>query len=126
VRGWYDSVQAYREADLGPQIRRLVEAVAAEQGDQTPGEWVVEWPSLWQMTPGEEADYQAKIAATDKVYLEAQVVLPEEVAVTRFGGGSYSDGPIQIDESVREVPAETVAPVPAQAPATPPPTPEAP
>lgn len=108
IRGWYDSVQAYREGDLGPQLRRLFEVIAAELGDTAPGEWAVAWPSLWQMSPTEEATHRKTIADTDAVYIDKGVVLPEEVAVTRFGGGGYSDGPVQIDTSLRETPTEVV------------------
>jgi len=124
VRGWYDSVQSYREQDLGPQIERLVRIVAAELGDQTPSEWVVRWPSLWQMSPTEQAEHEAKIASTDKTYIDAGVLLPEEVAVTRFGGGTYDSGPVQIDASLRETPAEP--PAPPAPPVEPPQAPEAP
>jgi hypothetical protein len=95
-------VQSYRESALGPQIERLVHVIAAEQGDATPTEWIVRWPSLWQMSPNEEATYRKSISDTDVAYINAGVVTPEEVAVTRFAGGGYSDGPVQVDLDLRQ------------------------
>lgn len=127
VRGWYDRVQAYRETALGPQIETLVEVLAAEAGDQSPAEWCVRWPSLWQMSPTEEATHRKTIADTDAVYLQHGVVTAAEVAEARYGGGTYSDATPKIDTDLREQeggPAETeaavaavVPPVPAPAPA---------
>ena len=101
TRGWYDTVQAIREQSLGPQLERLVRVIAADVGDPEPDAWVVKWPSLWQMSPTEEADYRNKVAQTDDLYLRNQVVTPAEVAVSRFGGGHYSAETV-IDLGLRE------------------------
>lgn len=103
TRNWYDTVQPIREHDIGPQIERLVRVIAADVGDPTPDEWVVKWPSLWQMTPNEEAAYRKLVAETDQVYLQNEVVTPAEIAVSRFGGGAYSAETV-IDMSLREEP----------------------
>ena len=66
--------------------------VAADVGDQSRAHGSLKWPSLWQMSPTEEADYRNKIATTDGIYLQNQVLTPAEVAVSRFGGGRYSAG----------------------------------
>lgn len=101
TRNWYDTVQAIREQSIGPELERLVRMVAADVGDPEPGAWVVKWPSLWQMSPTEEADYRNKIATTDGIYLQNQVLTPAEVAVSRFGGGQYSAETV-IDLSLRD------------------------
>lgn len=106
VRGWYDSVQSYRGTDLQPPLETIVRLLAAELRAGSPDEWTIEWPSLWQMTPNEEADHRAKIATTDAIYIDKNVVTAEEVCATRFGGGTYSDGTIIVDLSLREVPPE--------------------
>lgn len=117
VRGWYDSVQSYRTTDLQPPLEMLVRLLAAELNAGSPDEWTIEWPSLWQMTPTEEAAHRKTIAETDAIYLDKQVVTTEEVGATRFGGGTYSDGPITIDMTLRtpavEPPAAPSPEVPA-------------
>lgn len=106
VRGWYDSVQSYRTTDLQPPLETIVRLLAAELKAGSPDEWTIEWPSLWQMTPNEEAAHRDKIADTDVKYIDKGVVTPEEVCATRFGGGTYSDGPIIVDLTLRDPPAE--------------------
>lgn len=101
TRGWYDTVQSIREQNLGPQLERLVRVIAADVGDPEPDAWVVKWPSLWQMSPTEEAEYRNKVATTDGIYLQNQVLTPAEVAVSRFGGGHYSAETV-IDLSLRD------------------------
>lgn len=119
TRMWYDRVQAYRENVLGPQIERLVHVIAASQGDTSPTEWVVDWPSLWQMSPTEEAAYRQVVANTDKVYIDAGVLTPEEVAIARFSGRWSPETVIDVEarEQTGEPPApQEPAPPPAQVP----------
>jgi len=101
TRGWYDTVQAYREGMLGPQIEVLIRLIAAELGDPTPGDWCLTWPSLWQMSPTEESNYRKSVAESDAIYISNGVLTPEEVAVARFGGGSFSADAPKIDLELR-------------------------
>jgi uncharacterized protein len=103
TRHWYDTVQSYRDNVLGPQIEKLVRVVAQEQGDPLAGEWTITWPSLWQMSPRESAEQRKLIADTDVLYINAGVVTPQEVAVSRFGGGAFSDEAVHIDLELREL-----------------------
>src|SRR5690606_19445354 len=59
IRSWYDQIQTYRETELEPVILYLLELVTGQGG------WVIEWPSLWQMTPMEQADHRLKVAQAD-------------------------------------------------------------
>lgn len=110
VRGWYDSVQSYRTTDLQLPLEVIVRLIAAELTAGSPDEWTIEWPSLWQMTPTEEAAHRKTIADTDSIYIDKGVVTPEEVTATRFGGGTYSDGPITVDLSLRDPASQPMAP----------------
>lgn len=127
---WYDRVQAYRESMLEPQIERLVHVVAAEQGDPNPGDWFVKWPSLWQMSPTEEATYRKTIAETDAIYLGEGVVTPEEISVSRFVGGWSAETHVDLEMRAAPKPgdealayggvtAETSTPTATEAPAPP-------
>jgi phage-related protein (TIGR01555 family) len=102
TRQWYDSVQAHRQDVLEPPATMLIQLVAHEIGDPSPTEWSASWPSLWQMSPMEEATYRKTIAETDNLYVQNQTLRAQEVAVTRFGGGSYSAEAPQIDLEVRD------------------------
>jgi len=91
LRWWYDTVTTSRELELTPKIKRIVRLVA--QGlypDKDSSAWTVIWPSLWQMTPQEEADLRNKIANTDHIYITDGVLFPEEVTLSRFASGAYS------------------------------------
>lgn len=107
IRLWYDQVQTFRTEELEPQLRKIVQVVSRGLfPDVDPSTWEVVWPSLWQTTPTEEADYQNKIAQTDKIYYDIGAVMPEEITQTRFGSGKFDAGPIKIDLKAR---AESLA-----------------
>ena len=92
IRLWYDSIQSAREHVAGPRIERLVRLVARTLGQGDPSAWKVTWPSLWQMSAPERAAYRKTIAEADKIYMDAGVLLPEEVALSRFAGGPEFNG----------------------------------
>lgn len=102
IRLWYDAVKTYRTDDLQPALEVIVRLIARELGNASPGEWTITWPSLWQMSPTEQAAHRKTIADTDALYIDKGVVTKEEVTATRFGGGQYSDGPIVVDLEERE------------------------
>lgn len=99
---WYDQVQAYQRNEVTEQAVRLVQLVAHSIGAPEPGRWGVSWPALWQMTPVERAAHQKAVAEVDKIYLDAGVLLPEEVAIARFGGKEWSDKSPQINVEERQ------------------------
>lgn len=96
-RSWNNRVEAHREQDIKPQVDKLVACLAAELG--VSGDVTISFPSLDRPTAAEEADIKLKTAQTDAIYVTNQIVLPEEIATSRFGGPAYStethlqDGP---------------------------------
>lgn len=94
TRTWYDALQPEREHVLRPRVNRLVRLVMLSREGPTQGQepagWRVVLPSLWQKTPTEEADEKLKQAQTDQIYITAQVLTPEEVAVSRFRKEGFS------------------------------------
>ena len=91
TRAWYDGVQAEREDTYRRPLEHLVYLLAISEGLDSPEEWGVSWPSLWQESPTEAADRRSKVAATDIAYLTAGVTTPEAVAIARYGSGEWSD-----------------------------------
>lgn len=83
-RFWYDRVRAYRLDMLAPAILEL----ATHLDPST--KWRVCFPDLEKPTPEVEADRRLKVANADKIYLDAGVVLPQEVAISRWGSGKFS------------------------------------
>lgn len=84
IRIWYDAVSAYQSDVLEEKIERLVHLVTIAKDSPVqldPESWSVCFPSLWQPTKKEELEQDLTKAQTDKIYLDSQVVLPEEVAL---------------------------------------------
>lgn len=93
IRFFYDRVEQLRER-LKPLIERLIKwCLLASDGPTSgnePETWCVEFPPLWEPNKKEEKETQKAQAEIDKIYVEAGVLLPEEVATARFGGDAYS------------------------------------
>jgi uncharacterized protein len=89
ARAWYDQVRAYQEQVMRPRLLRVLRLLAIAQKSD-PLAWDVCFPSLWQTTEKEKAEVRKLVADTDAVYLAQGVLLPEEVALSRFGASGYS------------------------------------
>lgn len=99
VRKWYDKIAQDQEDEMRPQMERLVYlTMLAKEGPskgQVIEDWALEFNPLWQPTEAEVVEMRHKQAETDKIYIDSQVLTPEEVTVSRFSGDEYS-----IDTSV--------------------------
>jgi phage-related protein (TIGR01555 family) len=103
IRLWYDNVQAHRELDLGPPMLRILRLLSKTLGHTAPDSWEITWPSLWQMTAPEQADYRIKTVQADDIEIKNGTSLPEEVALTRYGNGDeFNGGKLQIDVDARK------------------------
>lgn len=120
IRNWYDALGAEREHVLRPRARRLVRLLLLSREGPTQGQepegWRVVLPSLWQATPLEELDIRVKQATVDTQYITAQVLTPEEVAVSRFRKEGFSTD-TSIDLEHRQAMIEADATTPADDPA---------
>jgi phage-related protein (TIGR01555 family) len=103
IRLWYDRVQAYQTNDLTDAITQFYRLVFLAQDFEggTPEGWIVKFGRLWQMTDEEQATVEKLTAEKDKIYIDAGVILPEEVAVNRFTARGFS-AETQIDLEARE------------------------
>jgi hypothetical protein len=57
---------------------------------RVPRNWDVRFRPLFILNEREESDLRARTAATDLRYIQAGVLTPQEVAMSRFGGANYS------------------------------------
>lgn len=91
---WDDQVKTMQTDELSDPILRLVELVCKSNMGPTKGKLPksrsVNWRPLRQPTDDETAGAHEKQANADKIYLDYQVLSPEEVAHSRFGGDKYS------------------------------------
>lgn len=116
IRSWYDEVASERAQVLTPRLSRLLRLLMVSQegptGGIVPKGWKIVLPSLWQMTPKEQAELRYQVAQTDQIYLTAQVLTPEEVGTSRFRREGWSDD-TSIDLDAREAAMEADAAAPA-------------
>lgn len=71
IRSWYDVVQSYRTNQIEPQCKKLLRIAKIDRP--------IKWPSLWQETGKEKAEREVVEANRDKTYVDAGVVLADEV-----------------------------------------------
>jgi uncharacterized protein len=95
-RHFYDTVRTAQENELRPELERVLRLLMLAQdgptGGKVPEQWAVKFYPLWQMTPKEQAELEKTTAETDAIYIDKQVVLPEEIATSRFKAEGWSSG----------------------------------
>ncbi len=105
LRWFFDMTESQRNNYMTPKIRQLVRLITLSKDGPTGGveleKFTVKYPSLWQPTELEEAQIRKVIAESDKMYIESDVLLSEEVAIARFTADGYSTE-TSIDIEARE------------------------
>lgn len=93
TRAWYDTIAVHQHRAM-PRVRRLVHLILLAKSGPTRGKvppgWQVKFKPLWQPSEKEIAEARKLQAETDKIYIEAQVIDPDDVAESRFGEDGYS------------------------------------
>jgi phage-related protein (TIGR01555 family) len=94
IRFFYDDVSGEQTSKLKPRLMRLVRLLQRSKQGPTRGaearKWSITFRPLWQMTEAEQEDLRYKVAQRDQIYLSTGVLSAEEVAVSRFGGDTWS------------------------------------
>lgn len=88
---------------LDPQIMWLAQLIAYEsegvlRGQRKPFGW--EWGPFVEMSPKEKGEIRKLAAETDQIYINSQVVLPEEVAMSRFRDSGWNQE-TEVDTELR-------------------------
>lgn len=100
IRGWYDTVAAWREKHVKRRFERAVEIFLGAQDSPTNGNvpdvWSVEFPPLWEPSEKEQADTRKTIAETDQIYYTMSAATAKTIAKSRWGGDTYS-GEMHVD-----------------------------
>ena len=113
TRLWYDQVGAYQEQTLGPAVKRFYEIMFAAQDfpESAPEGWSIQWDRLWQVSDSEQAALEKTMADRDKIYIDAGVLLAEEVALSRFTADGFSmetNIDLEAREEMREAEVEAM------------------
>jgi len=124
IRSWYDRIEGRQENRLRPALEYLYRLGWRAKNSPTrghePERWALLFRPLWQLTELEKADLRLKTSQADASDITSQVVTPEEVAATRYGGVEYNPGPIVLDMDARRGASAAIAPPrPPGAPAVP-------
>jgi phage-related protein (TIGR01555 family) len=93
VRNYYDRIKARQKTDLLPQLRRILRLLFLSKrgptGGVEPEKWNVTFRSLWQPTDQETATAYQAFAAGDASNVNAGILEPEEIAISRYGGRKF-------------------------------------
>jgi len=93
-RAWYDHVSARQVERYEPALRRICRLlqISTDGGVELPDDttFKIEFAPLHQPTDAEQATARKTQAETDKIYWEMNVIEPEELRQSRFGGIGYS------------------------------------
>lgn len=83
VRNYYDRLAADRTAKIVPLVERVTKLILLSKtgptGGVEPPMWTASFAALWQPTPSEQADIEAKQAQTDKILVESGIRSIEEI-----------------------------------------------
>lgn len=105
IEWWYNQVRAKQARKLQQQLRRMYKLLflckTGPTKGKVPDNWCIQFNPLQQMTDQERAMAHYQQAQADVAYVTAQILTPEEVAISRFGGDKYTME-TQIDTEKRE------------------------
>lgn len=93
-RDYYDYVTREQENKLKQPLKQFLHLLMSSKegptGGNVPEEWDIEFNQLWLDDEGEIADNKLKQSQTDKNYIDAGVLDPNEVAISRFSTGEFN------------------------------------
>lgn len=99
---WYDYIESYQANTLKDKMLDIIRhIVATELPSEDPAKIDIEFNPLWQMSAQEETTLRKTQADLDAIYINAGVLDPIEVAMSRFGGDKYSQETM-IDKELRK------------------------
>jgi len=104
TRNWYDKIDAQRNTEASPKVRRLVKIILStkESPLRKPPEKVeIKWPPLWTETPFQAAGTRKLILEGDSIAVQAGILLPEESALHRFRPEGFDTEISLSDEAVK-------------------------
>ncbi len=91
---WNNFVSNQQELMLRPKVQLVIDLVLRSRKGPTAGRppksWSFEFRPLVQLDEKQQAEARQVQAEVDKIYIETNVLDPEEVAVSRFGAGKFS------------------------------------
>ncbi len=89
---FYDTIASEQKNRMEPALRRIYELICLAKDSPTRGAIPkdgieIHWKPLKQPNDIEKAEIYSKMAVADAAYVTNQILMPEEVALSRFKGG---------------------------------------
>lgn len=86
----YGDASIYQRDVLRPRMRHLVRLLLAENGQQEPEAWRLEFAPIDPQQGEKDAALRKTVAETDQIYVNMGVLTPSNVALDRFGPDGWS------------------------------------
>lgn len=101
---WYDQIESDQINVYRPALETIIKYIMLSDdggfSGKEPQSWSIKFSPLKQMTEKERSEIRKNNAEADSSYVNSTVLLPEEVAVSRFGGDEYGEQ-IVLDQGLR-------------------------
>ncbi len=103
-RRFYNVIAGEQKTDLEPRLRRMYTLICLAKDGPTSGKapqkgFGFTWHKLYEPSEKEQSEIRWNMAQTDSAYVAAKVLLPEEVASSRFRSGDLNlDTEIDLDK----------------------------
>jgi len=95
---WFGQCRSWQTNALTDPCREAVQILALNAGIQSE-EFEIEWPSLWEPSPAQEAEMRLKGAQADNIYVtQIGMLAPEELALVRMRPDGWNWGMELTDE----------------------------
>ncbi len=93
-RTWAHEVGAFQVSNWLPKLNKIYKAILAsaeqKRASKVKKSWSIKFHSVLQLSEEEILSNRATQAQTDSTYVVNQILTPEEVRESRFGGSEYS------------------------------------
>ena len=107
---FYDQIEAYRQEKLLENFQTLIRLIfKSKQGPTNgaePENWTVEFPSLYTMTPREDAEIYQMTSDGDFKNVQSGILHANEVSLSRYGPDSDSDIVIDLESRTSDADGE--------------------
>lgn len=92
-RDWYDHIKNKQESELRPILKKIFDLLFSQKSGPTRGQipdYEIKFKPLWQLDEKDMLANRKTQAEIDEKYINLQVLTPEKIAISRFGGTEYS------------------------------------
>ncbi len=86
-RGLVESEQVDR---LEPELQKLINYIVLAKDCEYKDDWTIEFNPLYSVSEKEKAETRKIVAETDQMYKDMEALSPQTIALSRWGGESYS------------------------------------